>query len=101
MRSRAGSFESSKCPSRWDCRTAGTDYTANGNSPVRLRTGFVDAGVPNPDISDVVDKEYYRDVAHAPAYIKRDWSAILDVVEIIPGGFGNVHDAIVLRRRGE
>jgi SAM-dependent methyltransferase len=66
-----------------------------------LKTGFVDAGVPNPDINDVVDAEYYRDVAHTPAYIREHWSKFVDVVEIIPGGFGNVHDAVVLRgKRG-
>lgn len=64
-----------------------------------LKEGFVDAGVPNPDISDVVDREYYRDVAHAPSYVRRHWSSYLDVVEIIPGGFGKVHDAIVLRSK--
>lgn len=64
-----------------------------------LKEGFVDAGVPNPDISDVVDTEYYRDVAHTSDYIRRHWSNFLDVVEIIPGGFGNVHDAIVLRSK--
>jgi hypothetical protein len=64
-----------------------------------LKEGFVDAGVPNPDISDVVDKEYYRDVAHTPCYIKSHWSNLLEVVEIIPGGFGSIHDAIVLRSK--
>lgn len=64
-----------------------------------LKDGFVDAGVPNPDISDVVDTEYYRDVAHTPSYIRNRWSSFVDVVEIIPGGFGSVHDAIVLRSK--
>lgn len=64
-----------------------------------LKDGFVDAGVPNPDINDVVDSEYYRDVAHTPGYIRNHWSRFLDVVEIIPGGFGSVHDAVVLRSK--
>lgn len=64
-----------------------------------LKDGFVDAGVPNPDINDVVESEYYRDVAHTPSYIRNHWSNFLDVVEVIPGGFGSVHDAIVLRSK--
>jgi hypothetical protein len=62
-----------------------------------LQHGFQDAGIPNPDISDVVDSDYYRDVAHTPAYIRDRWSQYVDVLDIIPGGIGADHDAVVCR----
>ena len=61
--------------------------------------GFRDAGRPNPDIQDVTDSEYYRDVAHSPEYIRRHWSQFVEVIDIIPGGFGHIHDAVVCRAK--
>lgn len=62
-----------------------------------LNLGFVNSPLPNPDIADVTDPEYYRDVGHSPAYIREHWSQFVDVVEIIPRGFGTLHDAVVCR----
>jgi predicted SAM-dependent methyltransferase len=62
-----------------------------------MKSGFVNAPTPNPDISDVTDPEYYRDVAHTHAYVREHWSRFVTVVEIIPGGFGRLHDAVVCR----
>ncbi len=59
--------------------------------------GIVDAPDPNPDIADVTDPEYYRDIGHTPQYIQNHWSKFVEVVEIIPKGFGHVHDAVVCR----
>lgn len=65
-----------------------------------LQQGFQDSGVSNPDISDVVENGYYRDIAHTPAYIREYWSEYLDVLDIIPGGIGKDHDAVVCRPKG-
>ena len=64
-----------------------------------VSSGFRDSGVENKDIADQVPEGYYRDVAHCPAYIVERWSKIVDVVDIIPGGFGEFHDAVVCRTR--
>lgn len=61
--------------------------------------GFVNSPEPNPDIADVTDPEYYRDVAHTPSYIQEIWNNYLEVVDIIPGGFGPIHDAVVCRSK--
>jgi 2-polyprenyl-3-methyl-5-hydroxy-6-metoxy-1,4-benzoquinol methylase len=66
-----------------------------------LQQGFQDAGISNPDISDVVEPDYYRDVAHTPAYIRDHWSEYVEVLDIIPGGIGKHHDAIVCRPKGD
>lgn len=64
-----------------------------------METGFQDADDENPDISDVVPAGYYRDTAHMPTYIKDTWSRYVEVVDVIPGGFGFLHDAVVCRRK--
>jgi hypothetical protein len=60
-----------------------------------LEYGFRDAEQPNPDISDVVDPEYYRDCAHTPEYIHRVWGQVMDIQEIIPAVFGGHQDAVI------
>jgi len=62
-----------------------------------FKSGFKDSQIPNSDINDVVSEGYYRDVAHTPQYIYDNWSRYLHVVDIIPGGFGILHDAIICR----
>jgi len=64
-----------------------------------IASGFRDSGVENMDISGQVPEGYYRDVAHTPAYIMDRWSKIVDILDIIPGGFGGYHDAVVCRTR--
>jgi hypothetical protein len=64
-----------------------------------IQSGFRNSELPNPDISDVVGDDYYRDVAHTPAYIFDEWTKAIDVLDIIPGGFGESHDAVVCRAR--
>jgi SAM-dependent methyltransferase len=61
--------------------------------------GFSVSERDNPDISDAVPAGYYRDVAHSAAYIKKHWSQFVDVLDIIPGGFGKLHDAVVCRKK--
>lgn len=60
-----------------------------------LEYGFKDSKVNNQDISDVVPNLYYKDIAHTPKYIYEIWSEFIKVVDIIPGGFGHLHDAVV------
>lgn len=73
------------------------------NDPELLRlwlmSGFLDAPNPHPDIADVVDHEYYRDVHHSPAYVRSHWAEFVDVIDIVPGGFGILHDAVICRPR--
>lgn len=64
-----------------------------------LQSGFIDAPSPNPDISDVTDKNYYRDVAHSPHYIMREWSKHFCIIDIIPGAIGGTQDIIVCRSK--
>lgn len=64
-----------------------------------LEYGYRDAETPNPDIADVTDKEYYRNVAHTPEYIKRCWSKYIEVIDIIPAGISYYHDAVVCRKK--
>lgn len=60
-----------------------------------LESGFKDSRTNNPDISDVAPDLYYKDIAHTPKYIYEVWSKYIRVVDIIPGGFGHLHDAVV------
>ena len=62
-----------------------------------LKKGIVVSPKNNDDITDVCPPGYYRDVAHTPDYIKKHWSKFVDVIDILPGAFGNVHDAVVCR----
>lgn len=62
-----------------------------------LEHGFNTAPTPLPDIADVTDKDYYTGVAQTPDYIRTHWAQFVEVVEIIPGGFGMQHDAVVCR----
>jgi hypothetical protein len=64
-----------------------------------IQYGFKNSDTPNLDIADVVGDEYYRDIAHTPAYIAETWSKAIDVLDIIPGGFGDLHDAVVCKAR--
>lgn len=60
-----------------------------------LERGFKDSGMNNPDIADVAPDLYYKDVAHTPKYIYDVWGRHITVLDIIPGGFGSLHDAVV------
>lgn len=60
-----------------------------------LECGFKDSGMNNPDIADVAPDLYYKDVAHTPKYIYDVWGQHITVLDVIPGGFGGVHDAVV------
>jgi hypothetical protein len=64
-----------------------------------LERGFVDSPTPNPDINDVTDIEYYRDVAHTPEYIFSNWSKYFDVLDIIPGAIAQIQDVVVCRSK--
>lgn len=64
-----------------------------------MQNGLRDAGEENLDIHGQVPDGYYRDVAHCPKYIKEKWSEFVDVIDIIPGGFGGGHDAVVCRTK--
>ncbi|HVH75218.1 MAG TPA: class I SAM-dependent methyltransferase [Stellaceae bacterium] len=64
-----------------------------------LERGFHDSMRPSFDISDVVADGYYRGAAHTPRYIYEFWNKVVDVLDIIPGGFGRTLDAVVCRPR--
>jgi SAM-dependent methyltransferase len=62
------------------------------------RDGFVMTGV-NDQIRDFIDeRDYYLDVSHSDAYVRRVWGEYFDVVDTIPG-MTATHDLAVLRRR--
>jgi hypothetical protein len=60
-----------------------------------LVEGFKDSRISNLDISDIAPELYYNDIAHTPKYIYEVWNKFINVVDIIPGGFGSIHDAVV------
>lgn len=62
-----------------------------------LSYGFRDSQANNVDIQDIAPDLYYKDVAQTPKYIRDVWSKYIDVVDIIPGGFGMLHDAVVCK----
>jgi hypothetical protein len=64
-----------------------------------LHRGIVESGVNNEDVSDIAPDLYYQDVAHTPEYIYRTWSKYINVIDIVPGGFGNHHDAVICKRK--
>jgi hypothetical protein len=65
-----------------------------------LERGFQPGKHQNPDIADVTKPGYYTDVAVTAKYIRERWSSFVDVHEIISGGFGILHDAVVCSPRG-
>lgn len=65
-----------------------------------MERGFVESNMNNEDIVDVVPDLYYQDTAHTPEYINRMWSKYINVIDIIPGGFGYHHDAVICKRKG-
>ena len=64
-----------------------------------IRGGFVDSGMDNPDIADVVSPGFYRNVAHTPAYIMEHWSQFIDVEQIYIGGLSH-QDVVICRKKG-
>lgn len=42
----------------------------------------------------------YGDAVHAPRYVREHWNKVVEIVDIIPGGFGRIQDAVVCRPRG-
>ena len=64
-----------------------------------LRSGFKQSGLPNPNIADIVPEGYYTDVAHTPAYVYEQWNMFVNVIDVIPGGFGQAHDAVICSKR--
>ncbi len=66
----------------------------------RLRArGFCDTGVENTLKGVTADDDYYRNVYHAPGYIRETWSRWFEVLEILPGFVGNMQDMVFLRPR--
>jgi SAM-dependent methyltransferase len=53
----------------------------------------------NESVTASIGTEVYKDVAHTPDYILREWNKHVEVMAVIPGGFGGIHDAVVFRRR--
>lgn len=64
-----------------------------------LEEGFKDSKLNNPDIITEVPDLYYKDIAHTPKYIKDVWSRHINVVDVVPGGFGTLHDAVVCTKK--
>ena len=61
-----------------------------------LNMGFVNGPHANPDIADVTPKDYYRDIAHTPSYIRTHWPECgVRVLDIMLGGFGPFQDVAV------
>lgn len=65
-----------------------------------LEKGFRNPRRGNEDLADIAPEGYYRDVAHTATYIKRAWSRYVEVLDVISGGFGTSHDAVVCRAYG-
>jgi hypothetical protein len=65
-----------------------------------LEEGFRTTRMNNTDISDVVPDLYYQDTAHTPKYVQEMWGIYINVVDIISGGFGPFHDAVVCKKKG-
>ena len=62
------------------------------------RDGFVVTGV-NDQIRNFIDeRDYYVNVAHSAAYVRRVWGEYFDVVDTVPG-ITATHDLAVLRKR--
>lgn len=64
-----------------------------------LEEGFKTSSLNNTDIIDVVPELYYQDTAHTPKFIQEVWGRYIDVVDIIPGGFGPFHDAVICKKK--
>ena len=62
------------------------------------RDGFVMTAV-NDQIRDFIDEpDYYVDVSHSDAYVRRVWGEYFDVIDTVPG-MTATHDLAVLRKR--
>ena len=53
----------------------------------------------NRQIRDFIDEpDYYVDVSHSDAYVRRVWGEYFEVVDTVPG-MTATHDLAVLRKR--
>jgi SAM-dependent methyltransferase len=61
-----------------------------------LDRGFVCTEKANKDLEEEFG-DYYTDSAYTHGHIRTHWSKYLEVMDIIPAGFGGLHDAVVCR----
>jgi methyltransferase family protein len=64
-----------------------------------LRSGFQPGYHQNTDIADVTPTGYYTDVSMTARYIYEKWSEHVEVLDVICGGFGGLHDAVICRKK--
>jgi len=62
--------------------------------------GIIGGKNQNQDIADVTPAGYYTDVHMTAKYIYDVWSEFVDVYDIVIGGFGYAHDAVVCSPKG-
>jgi SAM-dependent methyltransferase len=64
-----------------------------------MSKGFLATG-SNLDLIGVInDDRYYVNSLHLHSYIKKEWSRVFDILEIIEGYIGNHQDLVVMRKR--
>lgn len=76
----------------WAAPTCLTDE----QNRLRQRTGFVAIGNRQYD-ADLAESDYYQNIFHNHAYLRKHWSKYFEICDIMPGYIGN-QDLMVLRR---